>query len=56
MKIGDKVFIFDLQSDLYIKTGEIVAIDGNIAAVMVALRKNCIIDRFEMDKLYVKGA
>ena len=58
MDIGDKVFIFDLKSDLYCKTGVIIAIDGETAVVMVEQRqrigKDCIVDRFSMDKLYKK--
>ncbi|SHI75859.1 hypothetical protein SAMN02745975_00549 [Geosporobacter subterraneus DSM 17957] len=60
MDIGDKVFIFDLGSDLYCKTGVIIAIDGETAVVMVQQRqrrgKDCIVDRFRMDKLYRKMA
>lgn len=61
MEIGDKVFIFDLNSDLYCMTGEVIDIDGDTAVVMVQTLKwrrarDCIVDRFRMDELCVKTA
>ncbi|MFT9495803.1 hypothetical protein [Anaerosolibacter sp.] len=55
MNIGDKVFIFDLKSDLYTRTGEVVRIEGHMAALMVRIRRGYIIDIFDLDKLYVRG-
>lgn len=54
--IGAQVFIFDQASDLFIKAGEIVDIQGTRALVMITEihkdRITCIADSFDLDKLY----
>jgi len=61
MRVGDKAFINDVHSDLYTKEGEILTIEGNVAAVAVnievyrngRLGMDCIVDRFLKNKLCV---
>ncbi|MBB6219018.1 hypothetical protein HNQ80_005196 [Anaerosolibacter carboniphilus] len=57
--VGAKVFIFDQASDLFIKAGEIVDVQGTIALVMIEeIRKDrviCIVDKFDLSKLYFKS-
>jgi hypothetical protein len=58
MNTGDKVFIFDQKSDLFIKAGEIVLIEPSKALVMIITgqrgARGCIADWFDMDKLHIK--
>jgi hypothetical protein len=63
MKVGDKVSIKDVKSDLYNRQGEVIGFEEqcNQAKAIVMVEhyvfrsriqlKNCIVDRFDPDKL-----
>ncbi len=57
MNEGDRVFIYDHDSDLYIFDGEVLKIEGGQALVLVPTREHgvTVADWFDVEKLYKKS-
>lgn len=52
MEPGDRVFIWDHRSDLFIFKAEVLTVKGNKALVMVRRDNGVIVDSFDIDRLY----
>lgn len=57
MNVGDRVFIYDYASDLFIFAGEIIDREGGQALVLVPTREHgvTVADWFDVEKLYKKS-
>lgn len=55
INIGDRVFIYDYASDLFIHDGEVIDREEGQALVLVSMREYgiAIADWFDVEKLYV---
>lgn len=49
---GDRVFIWDPRSDLFIFKAEVLTVKGNKALVMVRRDNGVVVDSFDIDRLY----